>query len=434
MRKQICIIKCMASFIQTLRPTAFGYYDSDPLFQRDADAMVTFILRRLGEDVLGVELTKKMIWMAFEEATRKLNSLFVEYQANSNLANLLGSPTGSLDQNGNNVINLSSIYVQQNLQFLSDLAAPYSALIGYGNFAENYSGSIVLENGRQDYDLYTELKDDTATPLFNLQPSGSIGKMQVYEVFHLAPVQYVFNSNIASNFIASGLPVESYVPDTRFYVLPLFEDVLRAGMLKGAQKVRRSHYSYKIIGRNLRIYPTPTNVVPGISDRLWVRVGFRQQPYGNLTNNLLTSGSSAGPSSVSGGSAGSQQNQFVDQSLFGVNSPFSAPYGPWPYKSLNIWARTWISEMTLAISTEMLGRIRGKFKNFPIPGAELTLNGDDLVAAGREDREKLITSMKETLDNLSFDKLAEREATKAEQMVKQLSFVPMPPKTAIKLY
>ena len=192
----------MASFIQTLRPTAFGYYDSDPLFQRDADAMVTFILRRLGEDVLGVELTKKMIWMAFEEATRKLNSLFVEYQANSNLANLLGSPTGSLDQNGNNVINLSSIYVQQNLQFLSDLAAPYSALIGYGNFAENYSGSIVLENGRQDYDLYTELKDDTATPLFNLQPSGSIGKMQVYEVFHLAPVQYVFNSNIASNFIA----------------------------------------------------------------------------------------------------------------------------------------------------------------------------------------------------------------------------------------
>jgi hypothetical protein len=424
----------MPSFSQTLRPTPFGFYDSDPLFQKDADAMVTFVLRRLGEDILGVELTKKMIWMAFEEATRKLNSLFIEYQAKSNLASLLGSPTGSLDQNGNNIINLSNVYVQQNLQFLSDLAAPYSALIGYGNFAENYSGSIVLENGRQDYDLYTELKDDTGTPLFNLQPSGSISKMQVYEVFHFAPVQYVFNSNIASNFIASGLPVESYIPDTRFYVLPLFEDVLRAGMLKGAQKVRRSHYSYKITGRNLRIYPTPTNIVPGINDRLWVRVGFRQKPYGNLTNDLLTSGSSIGPSFVSSGSAGLQQNQYIDQSLFGVNSPFSAPYGPWPYKSLNIWARTWIAEMTLAISTEMLGRIRSKFKNFPIPGAELTLNGDDLVAAGREEQEKLITSMRETLENLSYDKLAEREAAKAENVVKQLSFIPMPPNVAIRIY
>ena len=424
----------MPSFVETIRPTAFGYYDSDPLFQKDADAIVTFVLRRLGEDVLGVELTKKMIWMAFEEATRRLNSLFVQYQAISNLANLLGSPTGSLDENGNNIINLSSLYVQQNLQFLNDLAAPYSALIGYGSYADNYSGSIVLENGRQDYDLYTELQDDSSTPLFNLQPSGSIGRMQVYEVFHFAPVQYVFNSNIASNFVASGMPVESYIPDTRFYVLPLFEDVLRAGLLKGAQKVRRSHYSYKIVGRNLRIFPAPTGIVDGYNNRLWVRVGFKQQPYGSLASTILSSGSSAGNSSVSSDSGGASQNQIPEQSLFGVNGPFSAPYGPWPYKSLNIWARTWITELTLAICTEMLGRVRGKFKNFPIPGAELTLNGDDLVAAGREDQAKLVETMKETLDNMSFDKLAEREANKAEQMVKQLSYVPMPPKYTIRMY
>jgi len=42
-----------------------------------------------------------------------------------------------------------------------------------------------------------------------------------------------------------------------------------------------------------------------------------------------------------------------------------------------------------------------------------------------------LTALKETLDNLTYDKIAEREATKAENAVKQLAFIPMPPKYAI---
>jgi hypothetical protein len=417
----------MPKFSEVIRPTPFGYYDSDTLFAQNADSIVTFVLRRHGEDVLNVELTKKMIWMAFEEATMELNGLFIEFQANSNLSSLLGTPTGSIDSNGVNNINLSSVYVQQNLQFLNDLSAPYAAFIGYGQSAQSYSGSLTLEDGRQDYDLYTELKNSAGVPLYNLQPSGSVTRFQVYEVYHNAPVQYVFNSNIASNFIASGMPVESYIPDTRFYILPLFEDVLRAGLLKGAQKVRRSHYSYRQSGRDFRMYPAPNNVITGISDKLWMRIGFKQQPYDSIAATIVTSGSNASPSANGTG-------QFVDQTLYGVNSPFNIPYGAIPYKSLNMWARNWIAQMTLAICTEMLGRVRGKFKEFPIPGATLQLNSDNLIEAGRSDKEKLMTSMRETLANLSFDKLAERDATRAENMSKQLLYIPVPPKYAINLF
>lgn len=418
----------MANFIEVLRPTPFGYYDSDPVFQKDADSIVTFILRRLGEDVLGVELTKKMIWASFEEATREFNGILVEYQTKSNLSNLLGIPTGSIDsQTGFSNINLSNTYVQQNLSFLSDLAAPYASLIGFGQSQESYSGSIVLSNGKQDYDLYTELVDTNGTPIYNLQPSGSVTRLQVYEVYHFAPVQYVFNSNLASNFVANGLPVESYIPDTRFYVLPLFEDVLRAGMLKEAQKIRRSHFSYRMSGRNIRIFPTPTNMIDGINNRLFIRVGFRQSPVPTLNSTLVASGTSGGAIN-----AGSGPN-FMDQTLFGTNGPFNAPYGPVAYKSLNIWARNWIAQYALAVSTEQLGRIRSKFKNFPIPGAELTLNGDDLIQQAREDKEKLLSSIKESLDNLTYDKIAEREANKAEMMVKQLSYVPIPPSWVLKM-
>jgi len=413
----------MASFLTTIRPTPFGYFDSDVLYQIEADSMVTFVLRRLGEDVLGVELTRKMIWACFEEATREFNGLMVEYQAKSNLSSLLGSPTGSTDPTtGQSSINLTNTYIQQNLSFLDDLAAPYAAMIGFGFAQESYSGSFKLEEGRQDYDLYTELKNSTGTPIYNLQPSGSVTRLQVYEVYHYAPVQYVFNSNLASNFVASGLPVESYVPDTRFYVLPLFEDVLRAGMLEAASRVRRSHFSYRISGRSIRIYPAPRNLIPGLNDQLWIRVGFRQSPYPTIASTIVVSGTNG-----SSTGAGSGQN-YLNQTLFGANSPFNIPYGPVAYKSLNIWSRNWIAQYTLALATELLGRVRSKFKDFPIPGAELHLNGEDLVTQAREDKDKLLTTIRETLNGLTFDKLAEIEASKAENTVKMLSYVPVPPK------
>lgn len=417
-----------STFNTTLRPTSFGLYDKYTLFQQDADNMVTFVLRALGEDVLGVELTKPMIWDNFERATRELNALMVEYQNKSNLSSLMGMPTGSLDGNNINNINITDMYVQPSLEFLRALASPYAGMIGYSQDEQTYSGYIPMVSGRQDYDLYTELVDSNGATIWSLQPSGSVGSMEVLEVYHNAPVQYVFNSNLASNFVASGLPVESYIPDTRFYVLPLFEDVLRAGMLEAASKVRRSHYSYRISGRKIRIFPTPNNMVPTYNNRLWMRVRFGRQPFPTLASTLVASGSSY--STVGSGVSGSYQ----DDKIYGVNGPFNTPFGPLNYNSLNVWSRNWIAQMTLALSTIQLGRIRSKFKSLPIPGADLSLNGEDLISQGREDADKLLTSLKETLDNLTFDKVAERDANKAEQMVKQLSYVPVPPKYAIAIF
>jgi hypothetical protein len=415
----------MSTFNTTLHPTPFGFYDKYQLFQQDANNIVIYVLRTLGEDVLGVELTKPMIWSQLEAATWMFNGMMIEYQNKSNLSSLLGMPTGSIDANGNNTINISDMYVQQNLEFLKNLSAPYAGLVGFSQTEETYSGSITLAPGKQDYDLYTELVDNNGVALWAQQPTGGVTGIEVVEVYHNAPVQYMFNSNLASNFVAQGLPVESYIPDTRFYVLPLFEDVLRAGMLETAQRIRRSHFSYKISGRSIRIFPAPNLLNQYVNGKLWIRVRFARSPFPTLANTLVTSGSSY---QVSGsGTGGAYQNDIV----FGVNGPFNAPFGPLNYNSLNMWSRNWIAQMTLALCLILLGRVRGKFKSFPIPGAELSLNGDDLISSGKEDKEKLMTSLKETLDNLTYDKIAERDAARAENMVKQLAYVPMPPKYAI---
>ena len=61
----------MASFKSSVvagtSPTPFGVFDSEKDFQMDADSMVTFVKRKLGDDILSVELTNKQVWMSFEE-------------------------------------------------------------------------------------------------------------------------------------------------------------------------------------------------------------------------------------------------------------------------------------------------------------------------------------------------------------------------------
>jgi hypothetical protein len=53
------------------------------------------------------------------------------------------------------------------------------------------------------------------------------------------------------------------------------------------------------------------------------------------------------------------------------------------------------------------------------------------VSSGKEEKETLLTTLKETLADLTYDKIAERDASRAENMVKQLSYVPIPPKYAL---
>lgn len=423
----------MATFMTTLKPTPFGFYDADPAYQVDADKMVVFILRKLGEDVLSVELTKKEIWACFEEATLAFNALMIEYQAKSNLTTLLGSPTGSLNNQTNfSSINLTNAYVRPTLEFLVRQAEPYAAEVGYGGTTDTYSGSIQLVQGRQDYDLYTEMKDESGTTMASLMPSGSTGKMKIHEVFHQAPGQYVFNSNLGINFAGFTGPGEGYtgVGNATFYVLPLFEDVLRAGMMEAAARVRRSHYSYRLSGRNIRIFPIPGTLYTGVNDKLWIRFSYPQSGAPSLFyNQVLTSSTT-----VSGGV--NVMQTFPDGTIFGVSNPANVPYGLIDYKSLNPWARYWIFEFSLALAKELLGLIRSKFKNIPIPSGDLQLNGEELLQQAREDKEKLLEGdggLRARLEALTYDKLAEMNALKAENEMKQMRMLPVPPSWTIKM-
>ena len=42
----------MATFSNTTTPTPFGFFDNETDFQNEADHVVTFVKRKLGDDIL----------------------------------------------------------------------------------------------------------------------------------------------------------------------------------------------------------------------------------------------------------------------------------------------------------------------------------------------------------------------------------------------
>lgn len=390
----------MATFSETISPTPFGFFDSDASFQTEADAMVLFVKRKLGDDVLSVELTKKEIWACFEEACCEYARLIHETKIQSELTNLLGMPTGSSD--------ITNKYARQTLEHLLRMAEPYASQAFVGGSYDATLGYLDLVAGQQDYNIYTSVKDnETGLGVYDNMASGSQGKLKIAEVFHFEPLaaqHFLLNASNITNFLATNFNYESYVNSTVFYVLPVFEDVLRRGMLETAFRVRRSNYSYEIMGRMLRIYPIPTTDLQ--TGRLYIKLVKPQNPLNPA---------------------------YHDDSIYGISGPSNVPLGNIPFASINQPGRQWIRQYALALSKELLGLIRSKFQTVPIPNADLQLNGDALVTQGREDKEKLTTQMKEFLANLTYQKLMEADAAAAENMNKQLRYIPMPLGKAIQI-
>lgn len=394
----------MPNFLNTLNPTPFGFFDLESDFQSEADSLITFVKRKLGDDILSVELTKKQIWACFEESFLEYGSLINQYQAKSQIMDFLGTPTGSL------LSGSEQKYPRETLEFLRRQAEPYSSEAGVGGSQNAMSGAIKLIHGQQDYDIYSDLMTvpDGSTTVISTQTAGRKTKMKIQEVYHFSPsaAYRFFDSTSAINYLNNEFSFESFTPESIFYVLPVFEDILRAGQMDISQRVRRSNYSYRLQGTKIRLFPAPTTPPNTANVRyLWIRAVVNAQDPLNPP--------------------------YTDDSIDGVSNLSNIPFGNLQYDKVNSVGRQWVRQYALSLSKELLGLIRSKFGNIPIPGNQLTLNGTDLVSQGREDQEKLKNQLSEMLESMTYDKLLEIQATTSENMMKQLKTIPVPNGLAI---
>jgi hypothetical protein len=108
-----------------------------------------------------------------------------------------------------------------------------------------------------------------------------------------------------------------------------------------------------------------------------------------------------------------------------ITNTFDVPYINPIYSKINSVGRSWIFEYALAKSKEVLGLVRNKYSQIPVPGAEVTLNGDNLVSSAATEKEALIVRLREYLDSTSRQALLERRAAESTARQTELLQVPM---------
>ena len=175
--------------------------------------------------------------------------------------------------------------------------------------------------------------------------------------------------------------------------MPVSFDMQKIQAIEFNDQVRKSQYSFELINNKLRIFPLPNQ-----AGTLW----FQYIKKSERNNPAAMSGSGV------------------------VTNVSNVPYDNPTYNQINSIGRQWIFEYTLALSKEMLGYIRGKYTQVPIPGAEVTLNQSDLVSAATAEKTSLIERLRAYFDETSRDKLMERRALETENRIKELNAVPYP--------
>ena len=78
----------------------FGVYTGSVAFLSGASAQVSYVYKKLGGDVVDIELTPANVYAAYEEAVLEYSYIVNLHQGKNVLSNVLGSQTASFDHKG----------------------------------------------------------------------------------------------------------------------------------------------------------------------------------------------------------------------------------------------------------------------------------------------------------------------------------------------
>ena len=365
--------------------TPFALYDADTSFVSDIGPTAEWCAKRLGYPLVDVELQAGSFYACFEEAITEYGAQVNSYNIRDNMLNLYGAETGSE--------NFSGQKISANLGGQIELATEYGTETGTGGNVTWYTGSISLTKNVQVYDL----TDSAVTSYESGTPGDDV--IEIKRIFHEAPPAMVkFFDPLIGTGLGSQNMLESFgfggmSPGTSFMMMPIYADMLRIQAIEFNDQIRKSAYSFELINNKLRLFPIPNG-------SQFTKVWFQYIKKADRSNPL--------------------------KGATGTISDFSnVPYQNVTYSNINVVGKQWIRKYTLALAKEMLGYIRGKYSALPIPNAEITLNGADLISAAQTEKEGLVTELKETLDTMSRQMQLERKSAEATSLQEQFNKIPL---------
>jgi len=386
----------------------FGVYAGSAAFLSGATDQVAYTYKKLGGDILDIELTEGNVYSAYEEAVLEYSYLINLHQSKNSLSSLLGAATASFDQNGQIVTgdslsgsDIQLRYPHFDYGYSRRITERMITETGIGGTQPIYSASFARITNQQDYDLQALLSASSLTET-GVNYFGRVQDKRVIirKVFFKTPramwrfYGYYGGFSVVGNMRTYG----QYADDSTFEIVPTWQNKLQAMAYEDALWTRISHYSYEIKDNMLRLFPEPDSTSPG---KFWI--------------NFTIEGDYEPWEDTARGKNGTD----------GINNLNTLPFQNLPYASINSIGKQWIRRFALALTKEMLGQVRGKFAVVPIPGESVTMNASDLLTQAKEEQSSLREELKTILDEVTYEKLSTVDSSLQDATKKIMENVPV---------
>jgi len=377
------------------------YWSSEQIneYKTGSIEQVAYVYKKLGGDVLDIELVETQVYAAYEEACLEYSYLINLHQSKNILPFALGQATSSFNSDGQ--ISSSDPNVSANLAFpkmsfayAKNIALSVGNEVSLNGNEPIYSASFDTIPSVQDYDLQSIVSSSAIENGWNIDGK----RVSIKKVFYKTPgaswnfYGYFGGLNVVGNLSTYG----QYADDSTFEIVPTWQNKLQAMAYEDAIKTRVSDWSFQLRNNSLRLFPVPNAASPR---KIWFEFSIPTDSWTNVDGS-------------------------TNSSINGVNNMNTLPFQNLPYNKINSIGKQWIRRFCLAICKEMLGQIRSKFAQIPIPGESVTLNGDKLISEGKEEQKDLREELKTQLAEMTYAKVNEESAKLMEDASKTQSFIP----------
>ena len=125
----------------------FGIYAGSTAFLSGASDQVAYTYKKLGGDVLDIELAEGNVYAAYEEAVLEYGYLVNLFQTKNSLSSYLGATTGSFDQDGQisgslSGSNIALRYPRFDYGYIRRVSEGLATEAGFGGTTPIYSASV----------------------------------------------------------------------------------------------------------------------------------------------------------------------------------------------------------------------------------------------------------------------------------------------------
>tara|TARA_R100000951_G_scaffold85465_1_gene73135 strand:+ start:1385 stop:2623 length:1239 start_codon:yes stop_codon:yes gene_type:complete len=387
--------------------TPFGFFDTDPIFQQQADSFSKFAAQHVGYPIMDVELIDLNFYTAFESAIIEYSNQVNQINIVNNLVNTLGVQTGSSFLNGGS---FTGANVGNSLNYITKLSRAYGTEADSGGTVKWHKAAIDVTPGQQTYSIREAVSASLASSGIQLSDTSSI---EIKRVLHNAPpaiVRYFdpfVGTGLGSQQLLDSFDFGGFSPSVSFMMMPVHSDLLRIQAIEFNDQIRKSHFTFEIHGDDISFWPIPTSGTGSSAssiyyNKVWVEYLFEEEK----NKDAILFGNTALLDGV-------------------VSDASNIPYTFQTYGNINDMGRSWVFKYGAAVAKEMLGNVRSKYSNIPIPNATIQLNGSELLSQASAEKSALIEQLREFLGKLTKEEMLKRQNAEAAQMNEILAKVPL---------